>query len=488
MTHFSHNLLLGLRRPQYTSAPEAYISALSNNLVKVPEELWPGFVSGKKVGAIYKNLSESDTKSVQLIETHPCHGTTENLANWTELLNRAGINFHQAEKSKAAMAIAASFEGSLPQKAKGQTAVPFTQSLSLLQNLRGITRVKGPFEIGLALEKFYSLGYPPEHSGEPLLGVADLWLQATERRKKKSPLLNALDAAVANLLPAWEGQSNSPAIEATTLYGNQNPFGWFYDTWNHLTDEKWDTVLPDRRWTDWASTVLRCALGFGYLWEARWYETISLKILEGPNPAGTTTWEDLLTEVGKRSLIDWVDFGAKPGVRNITGTLKSSLSRVPPLVGELDLQISCGSASEGIGEGLRRIAEDSEACERLERVLRGEVVQELPSPHKNTYEAVTYALRERESSTTRDMDHYGFLKKTANHWLVAEPASEWTAVVATLSIPLSNKTTTVRHLQENLGRLGLRPSTNELIRCLELAGLASGSTDAEGAVTVNSAY
>ena len=98
------------------------------------------------------------------------------------------------------------------------------------------------------------------------------------------------------------------------------------------------------------------------------------------------------------------------------------------------------------------------------------------------------ALKERESGTTRDMDHYGFLRLTSNNWFVVEPATEWTAVVASLSMPNSREPITVSYLKDELARLGLRPNVSELIRHLVGAGLAVGSADAGSALNANSAF
>jgi hypothetical protein len=272
------------------------------------------------------------------------------------------------------------------------------------------------------------------------------------------------------------------------VLGTSTPFGWFHDAWNRLTCEEWVELLPDRKWTDWAATVLRNAIGFGYLWEARWYETIADRILQGPDVAGETTWDDLVEAMRVGELLNWEDSDARPAKRKVSDNLNNLLKRMTPLVNELDNQIKRGGQSETVPDGLRRIASDAEASSRLDDVMHGKRVQGLSAPNDNSLEAVRYALKERESTTTRDMDHYGFIRLTSNNWFVVEPATEWTAVVASLSIPDPREPTTVSHLKDELVRLGLRPNVSELVRHLVGAGLAVGSADAGSALNVNSAF
>ena len=86
------------------------------------------------------------------------------------------------------------------------------------------------------------------------------------------------------------------------------------------------------------------------------------------------------------------------------------------------------------------------------------------------------------------MDHYGLIRLTSNNWFVVEPATEWTAVVVSLSISEPGGSATVSDLRGELAKIGLRPNDKEMIRHLVAAGLAVGSADAEGALVVNSAF
>ena len=60
--------------------------------------------------------------------------------------------------------------------------------------------------------------------------------------------------------------------------------------------------------------------------------------------------------------------------------------------------------------------------------------------------------------------------------------------MASLTMDEPGKSTTLRELSLSLNKLGLRPTIKELVVQLELAGLARGSADADGAVVVRSAY
>ena len=482
----AQDLLLGFRRPQYSAAPETYIAALAGSVLDIPGGEWPDREpDGKPVHVVYKAVRGAPRS--KLVKTHPGEGGAAGLRKWSAALQDAGIDFRHADENEAATAFASALEGTLAAQAKGQAAVPMTRSLAMLQNLRGMTGAPRPFNLSGTLEQFYYLGRPG--GSDDRQTAAGRWLAAVGRRTEASPVLKALDQAVASsLIPPISELHPPGATPIGPVLGASTPFGWFHDAWNRLTSKEWVELLPDRRWSDWAATVLRNAIGFGYLWEARWYEAIADRIIQGPDVAGETTWDELVEAMRVGQLLSWEDSDARPAKRKVSDNLNNMLQRMTPLVEELDNQIKSGGQSETVPDGLRRIARDENARRRLDDVIHGKRVQGLHGPNNNSLEAVRYALKERDSKTTRDMDHYGFLRLTPNNWFIVEPATEWTAVVASLSIPEPGGSTTVSHLRGELARLGLRPNDKELIRHLVAAGLAVGSADAEGALTVNSAF
>jgi len=481
----SQDLSLGFYRPQYSAAPETYITALTRNVLDIPRGAWPDREPGDaQVHVVYKKTPLSTRSDLEV--THPCEGGDAELGAWRDALQAAGVDFGRNDGNDVARGFAMAFEGTLASKAKGQAAVPMTQSLAMLQNLRGMTGGPRPFNLSDALEQFYGLGRL-DGSGDGHT-AAGRWLGAVKDRTEASPLLEALDGAAASLIPPVSELDQSGTPPVGPLFGTSTPFGWFHDAWNRLTSDEWVKLLPDRRWSDWAATVLRNAIGFGYLWEARWYVNIADRITKGPDVAGATTWDDLVEAMRVEKLLRWEDSDARPGKRKVSHDLNNLLLRMTPLVAELDNQIKNGGQSETVPDGLRRIASDGEAVRRIDDVVHGKQVEGLYGQNDNSLEAVRYALKERESKTTRDMDHYGLIRLTSNNWFVVEPATEWTAVVASLSIPEPGGSTTVSHLRGELARLGLRPNDKELIRHLVAAGLAVGSADAEGALTVNSAF
>ncbi|MDP7446857.1 MAG: hypothetical protein QGF28_06645, partial [Candidatus Thalassarchaeaceae archaeon] len=264
----SQDLSLGFYRPQYSAAPETYITALTRNVLDIPRGAWPDREPGDaQVHVVYKKTPLSTRSDLEV--THPCEGGDAELGAWRDALQAAGVDFGRNDGNDVARGFAMAFEGTLASKAKGQAAVPMTQSLAMLQNLRGMTGGPRPFNLSDALEQFYGLGRL-DGSGDGHT-AAGRWLGAVKDRTEASPLLEALDGAAASLIPPVSELDQSGTPPVGPLFGTSTPFGWFHDAWNRLTSDEWVKLLPDRRWSDWAATVLRNAIGFGYLGEARWY-------------------------------------------------------------------------------------------------------------------------------------------------------------------------------------------------------------------------
>ncbi|XAZ32259.1 hypothetical protein AAHB34_05300 [Paenarthrobacter ureafaciens] len=136
-------------------------------------------------------------------------------------------------------------------------------------------------------------------------------------------------------------------------------------------------------------------------------------------------------------------------------------------------------------------ADDALKVMRNDEGLRKSLVRALGSKRKissgnNTWEAIKYALKVRESFG-EFADHYGLLAQ--NHrYLTVEPRTEWVAVIASLSCPEPGGETDVGRVLLGLDELGIRPGLADLIRLLEKAGLARGSADADQGVIVQSAF
>jgi hypothetical protein len=308
-------------------------------------------------------------------------------------------------------------------------------------------------------------------------------------------LLRALDDAakevlVPDVVPRPR-QAEGEAPDDAPVLGEETPFAWFRTSWDHLTSPEWVDALPARRWSDWAATVLRSAIGFGTLWESEWLQEIAHQACK-PVDAEEVTFDGLLSQVQARvatsGLLDWKPADAKVSVRDVGAKIKESATRYDGLAGQrrgpvYKAFVKDGIPGEGVSEAFRRVRGNVELGTEFRHALEKEAYTKSNLP----YEAVNYMLQKGEPSG-RYADHYGFLGKVGQRWTVIEPATEWTAVMASLTMEKPGQETTLRDLSLSLNKLGLRPTNKELVGKLELAGLARGSADADGAVVVRSAY
>lgn len=260
------------------------------------------------------------------------------------------------------------------------------------------------------------------------------------------------------------------------MLSGSTPFGWFYRSWNTLTEEAWVRALPPRVWIDWATAVMRMALGFSYLWEAQWYERLARLTLGGELRPDA----DLGSLVGSvHEVLPWRPRSESISIRDVVSPMKARIGRGVAVRDVLKGRISATDATGALNE-LRGLAEDDH--------VRGELQAALATTStKNVWEAVRYALAARSESGAQ-ADFYGILRNAGTRYAVVEPGTEWTALMAALAAERPNDHCTVGDVRNQLASLGLHPDLSELIGLLEVAGLARGSADADQAVEVQSPY
>ncbi|MFH5880255.1 hypothetical protein [Arthrobacter sp. NA-172] len=345
--------------------------------------------------------------------------------------------------------------------------------------MRGFQRTKNPPDLGGILEALFRLGLTDD---DGTTSAARLWLNAANKRCEIDPLLSAINNATkAALLEAGyperlEGDdSRAPELEQCGLYQG-TPFAWFAKAWQKLTNDEWVKALPARVWVDWATTVLRLALGQGFLWEAAWYETVARRILSG-KPGN---WSEIREQVPE--ILPWKSSRSSVAVRDVAPLLSWRVHRGSKLRKILeDWLESHQAAHKDFAAVLDAMSEDEE--------LRGSLTLALGSGERsavNTWEAVKYALLKRDASGPF-ADYYGLLRSNGR-FLTVEPGTEWMAVVASLACDGPGKTSDVATLMLSLEELGLRPEAGDLIQLLEKAGLARGSADADRGVIIESAF
>lgn len=469
------HIILPLNRPQYVSVPEAMISALAWRLFTIDfaeDKNASNGVASKPLALLYQN-SQKPSKTLHKVSTRP---EKAKVAKLGELLHQAGLET-SADFELLGNAVANSIAGIRSEKGGGQPASPLSPGLALMQNMRGLQGTKNPPDLGKIIESLFALG---DNQNDPSPSAAGLWLQAAERRLSNDPLVRAIDQSLEMAVFGQEriAKSDPGAQQAEEWRGlfPGTPFTWFCKTWKTLTKDEWVDALPARIWVDWATTVLRLGLGLGYLWEAAWYENIARQVLS----RSIRSWQELIDGVSEP--LPWRSNQASVSVRDVAPIILWRLHRGDQIRALLDDWISDHEAEDWeLATVLTRMGEDNS--------LRSSLTEALGSRKQsraNVWEAVKYALMTRDSSGPF-ADYYGVLKSRGRYLLV-DPGTEWTAVVASLSCPGPGEYCNVGTVLRNLSILGLRPELGDLIDLLERAGMARGSADADHAVLVQSAF
>ncbi len=480
-------LIVKLNRPQYVANPDLLLVALANRVFSVPVE--------SKHALIYQDRrTEAGAKAIKYVETFPGRPGSSlrddaHFDGWVTALETAGIHTDSESQLRlAARGIANSMTSVVAGKARSIGALPISAQTSLLQDPRGVVGVMNPPDYALILEQLFCLGIGPVAS------ASDLWTRAVEHRVATDSFARAIDQASGNaLLPAGRTRISMETIEPSSGVGEMmsawanekselnnfsNPMIWFTRRWREITDPAWVGALPARRWVDWASTVLRHAIAFGFLWEARYYRRLAEACFSQEAEIDESTFRNATNS--HRDLLRWRDTGLAPSVRALA-TRREVIDgmRAREFFSDLD--------SSEIVDGdpvstLQRVSKNEKLLNNLRRSLASDKAE---GSTKNVWEAIRYSLLVREPTQGDPTDHYGLVRGT--RWLVPEPGAEWIVVMASLTAGVGGSTT-VGKVMSDLNSLGIDMSLPELLRLVEVCGLAELTADADQAVIVDSAF
>ncbi len=531
VTNTGRDLILKITRPQYVPFPEMFISSLAWSLAKDSLPGWskPEEKGGNEIGLIYE-LSATAREPARLtyVATRPESDNRE-VGRWLQNLAAADIRFEHSEED-GARSIADALKGVTIEKSTRQAATPLSPFIALLQNAAGVYAKAGPPDLGNTIEQIFALGNTDlanrvEPQLEPRDSAAALWLLAMKTRLENDDLLRQLDRAVAysisnhtlnssndvnidEVFPHYEDdesllqyrQSISDKISTIDL-GFDTPFAWFYDAWTKLTDPKWILALPARRWVDWATTVLRVAFGFSYVWEANWCIAIASVITDPqtePNYEEKSLYHsrsidatpekvdlDYLKKsprLSGASAMRWKDSENSVSLRDVAPALRVTLSR-----GLRIRQILEEAIPKDTKKSIEETLFDLHSNNVVKDELRVALKEKFQSQAKSLWEAVKYSLLTRKQDG-ESADFYGLLKAILPKYTVIEPATEWIAALSSIAIDNPGGQGNLGTILDDLRRLGLRPSVSELTHHLESAGLAQSAADADTAVSILSAY
>lgn len=477
-------LILPLPRPQYIRVPEGFITALAwREYYLANDPLTPAHPdltlnrSGEMQGqVIFRPTSNTSKAKSPLRTTVP--GDESALAAFGAALKARGL-----QSSEDDLIIGESFvraiSGVSATKGMGQAASPMTPALAMLQNVAGVHAALRPPNLGKTIELIRSMGGNMTGASS----VSGSWARAVETRASTDTLLRIIDEAVSDvILPGTKVRrgSSSDSSEFDDWAGlfPSSPFSWFDSMWESLTSPVWVAALPARVWTDWATTLLRLAFGATYLWEASWYESIARTIIGHQEPSWAKVREAMPVP------LPWHAASETTSVRDLAPVLMWRVHRATQIMRELESWLGQQDRTDlPVEDALLQMRADDE--------LRNLLVKALGSKRKNssgnnTWEAIKYALKVRESFG-EFADHYGLLAQR-HRFLTVEPKTEWVAVIASLSCLKPGGETDVGRVLAGLEDLGIRPGLSDFVNLLEKAGLARGSADADQGVVVHSAF
>tara|TARA_B100001123_G_scaffold449070_1_gene612805 strand:+ start:5852 stop:7219 length:1368 start_codon:yes stop_codon:yes gene_type:complete len=405
---------------------------------------------------------------------------------------------HGERAAELARTILDAIEGIQQPNAAGKTAVPITFQAALLQNARGVLGVKRPPNFSLIIDSLYSLG--GNGTGDT---ASQLWHKANQHFSPDGTLAT-LNSTIQHGLKPYpdddDASSSSPQTDIlplTPAWFHQakasSPFHWFHDTWKKLTSDDWRHALPTRRWCDWATCVLRTAIGACYLWEATFYrelanglldsslepETVKRKMFSLSSPM--LTWKHR-GPVSTRDVASHIRSTTRIGL-NAMRFLKNDMITKCNHLAELDSDTP-SSFVDWITQCRSVLNDrDNELQSGLEKALREPFVRR----HQNTLETITYSLLCRAPLGIH-ADHYGMLAKRGPRFSIVEPSPEWPVVIASLACPSPGVPTRLGDVRRKLRQLGLTPSHATLIYTLESAGMCQSSHDADDAIEVNPGF
>ena len=518
------DLVLSILRPEYVPFPENLISSLA---WRIADGGFPGWEThdGKRVALIYKKSPlAKKAPRVHFVETCP-DITSEVLADWVEALLANGFRLGD-EASYSAKSISDALLGVNIENSSRQPATPLTPYIALLQNGQGVMGKAGPVNVGLILEQLFALGNPnlSTTTSDALAvedSVAALWYVAMRSKLHDDYFLSLIDRSMGSMILKHPLNQNNAAIgeifpdiddlakllqprikdadEISTIdLGTNTPFAWFCDTWKTLTSKKWVDALPARRWVDWATTVLRMAFGFSYIWEANWYLAIASAITSGEENHEEKCLYSVHEEGQIPTVVNldfilnsprlkngvamhWKDAQSNLSFRDVTPALRITLSR-GLRVRNILVDFRKKNPGLSVEETMYSLRMNVQAREELIEAQREKYREQT----KTVWEAVKYTLTERDSSGNKDF--YGFMKTISRKYTVIDPGTEWLAVISSLAIDNPGGTGKLGTVLKELARIGLRPSVSELTRYLESAGLAQSAADADTAVLIESAF
>lgn len=396
---------------------------------------------------------------------------------------------------------------------KSFACVPIHPEAIVLQTLQGLVNKDGPPDLAKAIEVVGWLGGSNDQGH-----VAALFLDVFSRR---AGIQDGLTGLIDNIFPlmaqyTWatllskhvnttSSLQSWPGVYAMSMNGgvpsvlarcNRTPFQWFWKKWSSLCDPAngWYDRLPERRFIDWATCLLRTSLAFAYLWEANFFCKVHETLVERtkvPNETGTMFSLRSLTREG--TTLATIESPHLAAVRkHAWSTLSTLIARGYVARKRFEDYLESGYPfPASLGDSIETTVE-----KWINSLSASGTLAELAAPlqielqtAKNTKEFVRYLLQPRSSDDdSADQADFYYLARTNSKSFWFQPGPEWLVVVTSLLSTRIGGQCTLGMLLDDLAGLGVRVERWVLVNMLEEAGLSVDSPDADNALLIRSGF
>jgi len=408
-------------------------------------------------------------------------------------------------------AISALLQSLLAPRARGDKSdacVPIHPPAVVLQTLHGLVNKQHPANLANAIEILGWLG------GSPAQGaVAGSFLNSfaadSDAKDGLTGFLESVLPVVANGVwnslparfqssgepwPTWVQPSAivAPATSASSFASfPRTPFRWFWHKWSTLCDpaNRWNQLLPARRFVDWALCLLRTGLAFSYLWEAEFFLRFHDYVANRSRGDGAqiNVLQNLLSEGAVLASIEPTT--VPPNQKAMWPATSELIARGYEARKRL-LAESDDEPFEPSEQGVVEIVDEwisTRTANQMELLARP--LETNSRTANNQKEFVRYLLLPRSSDDDLvDQADFYFLARTNSRHMWFHPGPEWIVVVASLLCKQPGGRCTLGMLSEDLASLGVRVERSVLVGLLEEAGLSADSPDADSALVIRSGF
>ena len=500
--------VIPLDRPEYAKQPEALLTDLiwrskgsSLSEIKLPRESSSDDDLSRLVRLVPEQINSS--KKEKLIETKPF---AKDVDVSSLVLNPSGS--FSLVKAVLNSLIAPKSRGD-----KSYAFVPLYPDITAFQTLHGLVNKGGPPDLARVIEKMGWLGgadaegcvaymlltvmEPSSKPGDGFTGFLDYLLPEISRQTWNKLTSEYSGHSFPENWPGVRPQeidvSGGPSIIAQSH--KITPFHWFWKKWSTLCNpqNRWYKVLPARRFTDWATCLLRTGLAFSYLWEANFLVMLHNCISEEykfrqQNLMGErmalSAFTRMLTSGAALATIESPRIPASQ--KHAWNALGNMLARGYLIRHELENLPEEDSILQDVGSFVSSWI-SSLPMDDLQKLSTPPPIDSNTAP--NLRDFVRNLLRPRATDDdTQDQADFYYLARSNSRSFWFQPGPEWFVVVTSLLSLHPGGKCTLEMLLDDLHMLGLHVERWILVEMLEEAGLSTDSPDADNALVITSGF